>query len=120
MSDLYDDGTVVCGPDGLEIGLYYFPYGTKHVPWSRVRGVARFAMTGLWSGRWRIWGTGNPRYWANLDLRRPRKRVGFVIDVGRAVSPVVTPDDPDLFESVLRELAHLGPGDGPAVRGPLL
>jgi hypothetical protein len=26
------------------------------------------------SGKWRIWGTGNPRYWANLDTKRPKKK----------------------------------------------
>jgi hypothetical protein len=108
VSETYDDGTLVCGPDGLEIHSYYFPVGTKRVAYTQVRGLRRIALTGPLSGRWRIWGTGNPRYWANLDLRRPRKQTGFVIDLGRAVSPLVTPDDPDAFESVLRLRAGLG------------
>ncbi|MGH2864990.1 MAG: hypothetical protein ACRDJX_07035 [Solirubrobacteraceae bacterium] len=56
---------------------------------------------GALTGRGRIWGTANPRYWANLDPARPRKRVGFVLDLGRPVRPFLTPDDPDAFEAAL-------------------
>lgn len=118
MTDTYSDGSIVCGPDRLEIHSYYFPAGTKSVPYSRIRGLRRFEVKGVRSGKWRIWGTGNPRYWANLDRRRPTKRVGFVIDLGGRISPIVTPDDPDAFESVLRDRAHLEAGSGRPMRGP--
>jgi hypothetical protein len=29
MTDDYDDGTIVCGPNQLEIHFYYFPFGTS-------------------------------------------------------------------------------------------
>ncbi len=120
MRDTYDDRTIVCGPDLLEIRSYYFPYGTKRVPYAQIQGLRRFEITGPLSGKWRLWGTGNPRHWANLDLRRPRKTTGFVVDLGRRVSPVVTPDRPDEFESVLRARAGLGPGEGRRVKGPFI
>jgi hypothetical protein len=120
VTDTYDDGRIVCGPDRLEIRSYYFPFGTKSVPYTRIKGLQRIEITGLWSGKWRIWGTGNPRYWANLDTRRPRKQAGFVVDLGRRVSPIVTPDEPDAFEAVVRRRAHLGAGDARKMKGPFI
>ncbi len=120
MADVYDDGRIVCGPDRLEIHSYYFPFGTKRVPYAQIKGLQRIEITGLMSGRWRIWGTGNPRYWANLDPRRPRKKAGFIVDLGRRVSPLVTPDRPDAFESVLRERANLAAGNGRQMKGPFI
>jgi len=88
---MYDDGTIVCGPDRLEIHSYYFPFGTKSVLYTQIKGLQRIEINGVLSGKWRIWGTGNPRYWANLDLKRPQKKAGFVVDLGRKISPIVTP-----------------------------
>lgn len=99
---------------------YYFPSGTKSVAYAQVKGLQRIEIKGVWSGKWRIWGTGNPRYWANRDTRRPKKTAGFVVDLGRKVSPIVTPDDPDAFESVLRNRADLGSGNARRMRGPFI
>jgi hypothetical protein len=119
MSD-YDDGTIVCGPDRLEIRRYYFPFGTKRVPYGEIKGLQRIDINGVMSGKWRIWGTGNPRYWANLDVKRPTRNTGFVVDLGRAVSPLITPERPDEFESALRARTNLGPGDGRQMKGPFV
>jgi hypothetical protein len=118
VPDTYDDGTIVCGPERLEIHSYYFPFGAKIVPYTRINGIRRIEITGAMSGKWRIWGTGNPRYWANLDTRRHRKTVGFVIDLGHRISPIVTPDRPDEFEAVLRERAQLEGDNERAMKGP--
>jgi hypothetical protein len=120
MTGTYDDGTIVCGPDRLEIRSYYFPSGTKSVPYTQIQGLQRIDINGVLSGRWRIWGTGNPRYWANLDRKRPHKRAGFVVDLGRKISPIVTPDDPDAFESVLRDRAKLGASNARVMKGPFI
>ena len=60
MTETYDDGTIVCGTDRLEIHSYYFPFGTKSVPYTQIKGLQRIEIKGLWSGKWRFWGTGNP------------------------------------------------------------
>ena len=39
MTDGYDDGRLVCGLDRLKIGLYYFPFGTKSVPYDQIKGL---------------------------------------------------------------------------------
>jgi hypothetical protein len=59
-----------------------------------MKGLQRIEIKGLLSGKWRFWGTGNPRYWANLDRKRPKKRAGLVINLGRKVSPIVTLTSP--------------------------
>ena len=120
MTEKYDDGTIVCGADRLEIHSYYFPVGVKSIPYTQIRGLQRIEISSLWSGKWRIWGTGNPRYWANLDVKRPNKKTGFVVDVGRKVSPIVTPDNPDAFESVLRKRANLEAGNARRMNGPFI
>ena len=120
MTDTYADGTIVCGPDLLEIHSYYFPFGTKRVPYSQIQGLQRIEVTGVMSGRWRFWGTGNPRHWANLDRKRPKKKVAFVVDLGRRVSPIVTPDLPDAFESTLRRRANLEAGNAREMKGPFI
>ena len=120
VSAVYDDGKIVCGPDRLEIHSYYFPFGTKSVRYAQIQGLQRVDIKGVLSGKWRIWGTGNPRYWANLDTKRPKKTAGFVVDLGGRVNPIVTPDDPDTFESVLRERTNLGPGNARQMKGPFI
>jgi FAD/FMN-containing dehydrogenase len=54
--------TIVCGPDRLEIHSYYFPVGSKNVPYTQIQGLQRIEIKGLWSGRWRLWGTVRPRH----------------------------------------------------------
>ena len=56
-------------------------------------------------GRWRIWGSGDLslRHWFNLDWRRPCKQIGLLLDLGRRMQPVITPDEPEQVVAVLRE-----------------
>ena len=115
----YDDGRVRVDGDGVALRAYYFPWGTKHVALASVVGLERVDLS-AGRGRARIWGTANPRYWANLDASRAKKRVGFLLDLGRSITPLVTPDDPDAFEAALRALAGLGPADGTSRPGPLI
>lgn len=105
---LYEDPRIECTDHEVRIRGYYFPWGTKRVPYAAIRGVERFPLSNL-QGRWRIWGSGDFRHWANFDPGRPRKSVGLYLDVGRAVVPLVTPDDPDAAEAVIRAQAKLGP-----------
>jgi hypothetical protein len=106
MDSDYRDRWIACTPNAIEIRGYYLPWGTKRIRYSSIRSVRRVRM-GAFTGKGRIWGTANPRYWASLDPRRPRKDVALVLDLGRFVRPVVTPDDPDAVETAIRE--HGGP-----------
>jgi len=103
----YQDGRIECTDTGVRIRGYYFPWGTKTIPCASIRSLDRFALTTV-RGNWRTWGSGDFKHWANLDPGRPKKSVGYFVDVGRRVIPFLTPDDPDAFEQVVRE--HIAPG----------
>ena len=98
----YRDRTLSVDDTGITLRWYYFPAGTKRIPVARLRSVTRVEIGAL-TGRGRIWGTANPRYWANLDVNRPKKSTGYVLDTGRFVRPFVTPDEPDAFEAALSD-----------------
>lgn len=99
----YEDRRITSTSTRIVIRGYYFPTGRpKVVPYARIRGVAELSL-GRLSGKGRIWGTANPRVWANLDPGRPRKSTGFVLDIGKSVRPFLTPDDPAAFRQVLEQ-----------------
>jgi hypothetical protein len=102
----YRDQWIECTDEELRIRGYYFPWGTKRIPYSDIRSVSRVGLQAL-RGRGRIWGTANPRYWASLDPARPGKRTGLVLDLGHAVQPFITPDD---AAAVLSEITAHSPG----------
>jgi hypothetical protein len=102
MSVLYEDSHVTCDDEGVTIRFYYFPFGTKRIPYARIRGVEEQEM-GTWTGKWRIWGSSWPSHWFHLDLTRPRKSKALVIDKGDYVRAVITPEDPSRVLSILRE-----------------
>ncbi|MGH3733849.1 MAG: hypothetical protein ACRDVC_10865 [Acidimicrobiales bacterium] len=119
MAQDYDDGIIKCDAEGLEIRRYYFPVGSKRVKYAEIKGLQRLSM-GTLNGQWRIWGTANFNYWANLDPKRPKKQVAFIVDDGKRVKPFITPDDPDALETVLRERAGLGPSTGDSSPAPFI
>jgi len=103
MSDIdYDDGLIACSDDGLVIRRYTLFLGPKRVPYGQIRAATEVALRGFSFGKWRIWGSTDLRDWFNLDWRRPRKRVGLVLDLGRHARPVITPDDPQRVADALR------------------
>ena len=100
-TDLYEDDRITCTPSALIICGYYFPTATaKKVPYGAIRDVEEIE---LGSGRGRIWGAADPRYWFHLDLHRPHKRSALVLDVGKWVHPVITPNDPERVKSIIEE-----------------
>jgi len=120
MESVYRDRWIECTTGELRIRGYYFPWGTKTVPYGAIRSVQRVDI-GMLTGRGRVWGTANPKFWASLDPARPTKSTGLVIDVGSFVHPFITPDDPAAVERAIREHAGLPAADGPASRrGPLV
>jgi hypothetical protein len=105
VTDEYRDRWIICTDSEVVIRAYYFPWGTKHVPYASIREVRRIDM-GVLTGRSRIWGTANPRYWASLDPARRTKRAALVLDLGRLVKPFITPDDVDAVDSIIER--HTG------------
>lgn len=105
---LYEDRWIRCEPARLVIRGYYFPFGTsKSIAYRDIRNVQEVRMTAL-SGRYRIWGTSNPRYWYHLDPARPHKKSELIIDTGALVKPVITPDDPARVAAIIAERRAAG------------
>jgi hypothetical protein len=101
----YDDGRIACTDSALVIGVYYPWGGSKRIPYARIQSVKRRRMMGAFSGKGRIWGSGDFKHWFNLDAKRPHKDWALVIDDGKKILPVITPDDVDKVVAVLREHA---------------
>lgn len=107
MAILYEDKRIICDEDGLTIGAYYFPFGqSKRVYYRDIKALTTYTM-GVHTGRYRIWGAGDPRYWLNLDWSRPQKEKLIVLELGRFVRPVITPDDVSAVVQILEEKTGL-------------
>ncbi|HEX4343995.1 MAG TPA: hypothetical protein VHZ31_00390 [Solirubrobacteraceae bacterium] len=115
----YADRWITCTPDAISIRGYYFPWGTKRIPYTAIRAMRRVPLSAA-RGRARIWGTANPGLWASLDPGRPRKKTALILDLGGQVKPFVTPDDPDAVEAEIRAHTDLGPATGDGGRGPIV
>ncbi len=98
---LYDDGRIRCDDVGILIRWYY-PWGAKRISYASIRTVTDRPLTG-WTGRWRLWGSGDLVHWYHLDLQRPNKRVALEIDVGRRIRPMITPDDAPAVLTILTD-----------------
>jgi len=116
--DLYRDRWIICNDEEVLVHGYYFPWGTKRIRYESIKGIRRVEMGAL-RGKGRIWGTANLKYWASLDPRRPSKSTALILDLGRRVSPFLTPDDPDAFERAVRSRASIGPA-GPTESSPIV
>jgi hypothetical protein len=115
----YHDRRITCTDTGVQVRGYFFPWGTKRFDYSAVRAWRQVEMSAF-GGRGRIWGTGNFKYWANLDPQRPKKDTAFLIDLGRGMQPFLTPDDPAAFGAVLRRGTGKDPVPEDGGRGPSL
>ena len=99
---LYEDAGLRLDEDAITIRHYYFPWaGPKRIAFSQVRRIRTQPMSWL-TGKGRIWGTSEPRYWFPLDTHRPSKRTLLVLDIGHRVRPCITPDNPDRVIALLR------------------
>ncbi len=111
MSTLYRDRWIECTAEALTIRGYYFPFGNKKtIPYDRIRSIEEYEMGPL-TGRGRIWGSGDLRHYANLDPRRPHKKRALILDLGRFIRPVITPDDIDQVKAIIE--ARLGGAPDP-------
>jgi hypothetical protein len=102
-SVLYEDGQVTLDRSGITIRRYYFPFATsKRIPYMQIRDVRERRM-GVLTGKGRLWGSGDLRHWAALDLGRWRKETAVILDLGRHTRPTFSPDDPERVLAILRE-----------------
>jgi hypothetical protein len=102
MAVLYEDRWIVCDDEAITIHYYYFPIGSRRIPYIAIRTFEEIKI-GRWTGQLRIWGSNDLRHWFHLDPKRPQKTKAIVIDKGELVKAVITPDDPDRVAAILRE-----------------
>jgi hypothetical protein len=104
LAILYQDERITCDDEGIVIDTYYFPFGSKRVTYAQIREALEYDMgSGIWNGRWRIWGSGDFRHWFNYDPHRPDKRIALILDLGGWVRPVITPSDPNVVCGILED-----------------
>src|SRR5262245_30971445 len=106
MAILYRDKRIVCDDDAITISMYHFPAGSKRIPYNEIRGIQEHKMGPL-TGRYRLWGASDPRYWFHLDADRPHKTKAIILDKGGWIRAVITPDDPDAVLRILEERTGL-------------
>lgn len=101
----YDDGLVQLDRHAITLRRYHFPSGTaKVIPLHAVRGYTVEPL-GMFSQRFRIWGTSDFRRWLPLDVRRPSRSTLVTLDVAdHRFAPAFTPERPEEFVAVLGEL----------------
>jgi hypothetical protein len=102
MPVIYQDNQIICDDEALTILHYYFPLGSKRIPYTAIKKIEDYQM-GLLTGKLRIWGTSLPTYWFHFDLSRPLKTFAIIVDTGDIVKPVITPDNHDLVFDLLRD-----------------
>jgi hypothetical protein len=102
---LCDDGRIACDDNGVIIRWYYL-WGQKTIPYSDIHGVTRRPLRAV-RRRWRLWGSDDFVHWYNLDGNRTNKTVELELQIGGRVRPVITPDDPDTVEAIIRK--HTSP-----------
>lgn len=103
--DSYDDGLVQLDRAAITLRRYHFPSGTsKVITLDAIRGYKAEDL-GLFTHRFRIWGSSDFRRWLPLDISRPFKSKLITLDVpGTRPSPAFTPARPDEFTALLDEL----------------
>ncbi|MBV9488913.1 MAG: hypothetical protein JO069_04205 [Verrucomicrobia bacterium] len=93
QSPLYEDTLVVLTSDSLLIKGYYFPTrAPKRVALAEVQRI-EILRPSLWTGRFRLWGSGDLTTFFPLDLGRPKRdriflltqrhkrvRIGFTVE----------------------------------------
>ena len=78
-------------PSGVLLSLWL---RSKRIAYIRIQGIKSRPMS--WAtGKGRLWGAADPRYWFPLDIHRGSKKTLLVLDVGRGrVQAVHNPREP--------------------------
>jgi hypothetical protein len=101
----YDDGMIQLDQEAITLRRYHFPSGTsKIIPLRSIRGYKAEPL-GMFTHRFRIWGSSDLRRWLPLDIWRPIKSTLVTLDVpGARPKPAFTPQRPTEFLARLDEL----------------
>ena len=99
---LYEDNYIVLSESALTIKHFYFPVGSKRIPYDEITAVREEELD-FWSGKWRIWGARKLPQWFHLDWNRPGKERCIIVETSGMLDPVLTPDHHDKVLAILEQ-----------------
>lgn len=99
---LYEDALVVLTSDSLLLKRYYFPtLQPKLVSLAEVQRIEILSPT-LWTGRFRLWGSGDLNTFYPLDLGRPKRdRIFRLTQRGKRIRIAFTVENAARFIAVI-------------------
>lgn len=102
MTVLYEDSHLICDDVSITIKNYYFPMGSKRIPYARIQDIKERELGPL-TGQYRVWGMGFDPHWYHFDAQRMKKNRQIVLRLKQLIHPVLTPEDHDAVLAILRE-----------------
>lgn len=75
---LYSDALIEVSEESILFRNYYYPFGSKPFPVSNIERILYYTPR-WWSGKWRIYGSGDLRTWCPLDWKRPSREIMFIV-----------------------------------------
>jgi len=103
---LYKDKLIEVSTDSILLKNFYFPIiGSKRIRFDRIKSVTAVAPS-LFTGRWRIWGTGDFTTWFPLDFARPKRDLIFLLSFGKVFSVGFTAEDSVAVRKIFEETGH--------------
>jgi len=89
---IYSDSLIQINNDSMKFKMYYFPFGSKRVMFSKIEHVKIYRIKNVW----RIWGSGDFRTWFPLDDARPSRNTTFIMSFpGKWWRTGFTVEDPE-------------------------
>jgi hypothetical protein len=86
---------------GIQFRHYYFPIGSKSVPFADIMSIESKPNT-LLNGKWRLWGTGDFMTWFPRDWKRPqRSSIFFLRLAGQKIRIGFTVENAEQFIRVI-------------------
>jgi len=103
MQRLYKDSLIEISDESITLYKYYFlSLASKIIAFSTIEKIKVRKPT-LFSGKWRIHGTGNFKTWYPFDSSRPKRDMIFIISLrGKWIQPAFTAENSYVVESLLR------------------
>lgn len=100
---IYSDSLIELTEDSILLRDYYYPFGSKRVPFSEIDHVLMEKPT-LWTGKYRVYGTGDFRTWFAPDMSRASRDRIFVLHPKRGWWRMgFTAKDSTAVQKMLRE-----------------
>ncbi len=102
--NLYEDSLIIITDDSITLKNYYFPsLKEKKIPFEAIERIETRKPT-IWTGKWRIHGTGNFKTWFPLDSSRyKRDMIFFIFCFKKWVVSGFTAEDSFAVEKLFKE-----------------